>query len=298
MYCKKCGTKQKDGQKFCPKCGEPYLVANDTPTQNGNKDGIKKAKDSLAENAKELSQKGKVFIEEKVQPQIKEKYDNFKKTDWCKKKKEIIEIALVFFSDKEKMRKVTIWIAIISVFWFFVFGSGFSAPWYWWLFAIAIIIGVFYKPKAKDDSDALRRTRITLFLSVFFGLIFVFHSPQSGVLGSEVKSDVNYKASNSREERAILEMTKIRGEINSILPRVEALYNAHQNYMISGRGNLPSSSPAWGKWQDCRNEINNLWDRYIREAQSLDDNEDIIEEARESKRKMNRAFSDMFEPHY
>lgn len=24
MYCKKCGTKQQDGQKFCPKCGTPY----------------------------------------------------------------------------------------------------------------------------------------------------------------------------------------------------------------------------------------------------------------------------------
>ena len=298
MFCKKCGTEQKEGQKFCPKCGEPYIVAKGTPTQNGNEDRSEKAKDSFSEKAEGLSKKGKNFIEEKIQPQIKEKFDSLKKTDWSKKKKRLIETASIFFSDKDRMRKTTIWIAIISVLWFFVFRSGFSAPWYWWLFAIAIIIGVIYKPKAKDDADALRKTRIILFLSVFLGLILVFHSPQSGALGGEVESDVNYKASNSREERAILEMTKIRGEINSILPRVEALYNAHQNYMISGRGSLPSSSPAWGKWQDCRNEINNLWDRYIREAQSLDDNEDIIEEAKESKRKMNRAFSEMFEPHY
>lgn len=26
MYCKKCGTKQQDGHKFCPKCGTPYPV--------------------------------------------------------------------------------------------------------------------------------------------------------------------------------------------------------------------------------------------------------------------------------
>ena len=26
MYCKKCGTKQKEGQKFCPKCGTPFPV--------------------------------------------------------------------------------------------------------------------------------------------------------------------------------------------------------------------------------------------------------------------------------
>ena len=26
MYCKKCGTEQKDGQKFCPNCGAPFVV--------------------------------------------------------------------------------------------------------------------------------------------------------------------------------------------------------------------------------------------------------------------------------
>ena len=26
MYCKKCGTEQKLGQKFCPKCGTPFIV--------------------------------------------------------------------------------------------------------------------------------------------------------------------------------------------------------------------------------------------------------------------------------
>ena len=25
MYCKKCGTEQKPGQKFCPKCGAPFV---------------------------------------------------------------------------------------------------------------------------------------------------------------------------------------------------------------------------------------------------------------------------------
>ena len=26
MYCKKCGTEQHLGQKFCPKCGTPFPV--------------------------------------------------------------------------------------------------------------------------------------------------------------------------------------------------------------------------------------------------------------------------------
>jgi hypothetical protein len=298
MYCKKCGTEQKNGQKFCPKCGEPFVVSNDTPNQGLKSEKPIKVSDSLSDKAEELSQKGKSFIEEKILPLIKGQIEDFKKIDWEEKKKESKEAVRTFLSDKDKMRSATIWIAIISVLWFFIFKSGFSASWYWWLFAIAFIVGAFYKIKAKDEAYALKKTRLTLICAVFLGLVFIFHSSGGGALGGECDSDISYKANNDREEQILLEMARIRGEINSILPRVEALYNAHQNYMATRRGYLPSSSPAWGKWQDCKNEIDNLWEKYIREAQSLDDNEDIIEEARESKRKMDRAFRDMFEPRY
>lgn len=298
MFCKKCGTEQKEGQKFCPKCGEPYLVAKDTPIQNGDEDGGEKAKDSLAGKAEELSQKGKVFIEEKVQPQIKEKVEEFKKIDWEEKRKESIKIAQSFFSDKAKMRKATIWIAMISVLWFFIFRGGFSASWYWWLFAIAFVVGAFYKLETKDEADAIKKARLTLILATFLGVVLVYQNPNSGALGG-IDSDIDYKASDSQEEETLMRMAEIRGEIKNILPKVEALYNAHQNYMLNGgRGSLQSSSPAWGKWQDCNSRINDLWDEYIRLAQRLDDNEEIIEEARESKRKMNQAFTDMFVPRY
>ena len=296
MYCKKCGTEQKEGQKFCPKCGEPYIVAKDAPTQKGNEDGVEKAKDSLAGKAEELSQKGKVFIEEKLQPQIKEKVEEFKKIDWEEKRKESVKIAQSFFSDKGKMRKATIWIAIISVLWFFIFRGGFSASWYWWLFAIAFIVGAFYKLETKDEADAIKKARLTLILAAFLGVVLVYQSPNSGAFGG-VDSDIDYKASDSQEEETLMRMTEIRGEIKNILPKVEALYNAHQNFMLRG-GGLQSASPAWGKWQDCQSRINDLWDEYIRLAQRLDNNEDIIEEARESKRKMNQAFHDMFVPRF
>lgn len=36
MYCKKCGTEQKLGQKFCPKCGTPFIILeqNDVNTED------------------------------------------------------------------------------------------------------------------------------------------------------------------------------------------------------------------------------------------------------------------------
>ena len=95
----------------------------------------------------------------------------------------------------------------------------------------------------------------------------------------------------------IAKMGRIRGEINAILTQVDALYNAHQQHLA--RGFQYASSPAWGKWQDCRNRINDLWNEYIKLAQKLSgNNDDVIEEAEASKEKMNRAFMDMFTPQY
>lgn len=295
MYCKKCGTEQKEGQKFCPKCGEPYLVAKDTPIQNGDEDGGKKAKDSLAVKAEELSQKGKAFIEEKVQPQIKEKVEEFKKIDWEEKKNESVKNAQIFFSDKNKMRKATIWISIISVLWFFIFRRGFSASWYWWLFAILFISAALYKVETKDDDDALKKTRWSLLLSIFIGIVFVFYSPRnSSSLGNTNDSEIDVKAKNPQEEETVMRMANIYGEIKSLLPKVEALYNAHRQHLANGAPHY--TSPAWGKWQDCRNKINSLWDEYIRLAKSLDDNEEIIEEAEKKRRVMNKSMDEMFVP--
>ena len=33
MYCKKCGTEQVKGQRFCPKCGEPFIELNEKTEQ-------------------------------------------------------------------------------------------------------------------------------------------------------------------------------------------------------------------------------------------------------------------------
>lgn len=39
MYCRKCGTEQKPGQKFCPKCGEPFaLIENEGDNSSNNED--------------------------------------------------------------------------------------------------------------------------------------------------------------------------------------------------------------------------------------------------------------------
>ena len=295
MFCKKCGTEQKDGQKFCPKCGEPFLDENGKPYLKGFKKDMQDAKDKLASKVDELTQQGKKLVDEKVQPHLNEKIDEVKKVDWEGKKEESVKSIEGFFSNTDKLRKATIGIAIVAVLWFFIFNHGFSASWTWWLFAIAFIVAAFYKMEAKDEHDALNKARWSLGLAVILGLVLVFHSPSRSAFGG-MDDEINYKASNTHDEEIILKMSKVYGEINSILPQVESLYNVHQQHIASG-GN-PNFSPAWGKWQDCRNRIMKLWDEYISLARQLDDSEDIIEEAREKKRIQDKAFEEMFVPRY
>ena len=73
MFCKKCGTEQKDGQKFCPKCGEPFLDENGKPYLKGLKKEMQDAKDKLASKADELTKQGKKLVEETKNSVISEK---------------------------------------------------------------------------------------------------------------------------------------------------------------------------------------------------------------------------------
>ena len=37
MYCIKCGTKQEEGEKFCPKCGTPFIVESESKSETNLK---------------------------------------------------------------------------------------------------------------------------------------------------------------------------------------------------------------------------------------------------------------------
>lgn len=155
--------------------------------------------------------------------------------------------------------------------------------------------------KTKEEKEAMIKK---IFFGIFAVCIFfggkaacesIDFSSSSNSSGLDV-STTSSKSSNSQEEEILLEMTRIREEIKSVLPKVENLYNAHQQHMAQG---LPyASSPAWGKWQDCNKRIDDLWNEYINLARKLDDNDAIINEAQESKRTMDQTIMDMFGAHY
>ena len=92
MYCKKCGREQKDGQKFCPKCGEPFLDENGKPYLRGIRKDLQDAKDKLTSKADELTKQGKKLVEEKVQPKLQETINDVKNTDWNEKQSKVSSI--------------------------------------------------------------------------------------------------------------------------------------------------------------------------------------------------------------
>ena len=58
MYCKKCGTEQKEGQKFCAKCGTPYLDENGKPYARGIQKNLQNMEKSLMDTMGELADQG------------------------------------------------------------------------------------------------------------------------------------------------------------------------------------------------------------------------------------------------
>lgn len=296
MFCKKCGTEQRNGHTFCPKCGEPFLSMSKIEYLRKGRVGIldeQETDTSKEEDA--VNQMEKIYIESH-QPQPEDKIIP-KEVGWEEKKDENVNFMTEFFSNTDKLRKATIGVSIIAVLWFFIFNNGFSASWTWWLFAIAFVVLAFYKVEARDDEDALKKARLTFGLSVFLGFVLLYNSPSGGSFGDlSDDSSIDYNAKNDNDMRILSEMASVYGEIKNTLPQVEQLYDAHREHMAEG---LPqTTSPAWGRWQDLYHRINGLWDKYISLARQLDDSDDLVEEAQQKKSKMNKAFEEMFVPQY
>lgn len=169
MYCKKCGTEQEEGQKFCPKCGEPFLDENGKPYLKGIRKDMQNAKDKLATKAEELTQKGKKFIDEKVQPQLNEKIEEAKNTDWNKKQAEAISFIIEFIKDPSKIRLATKILACIFVLWFFI-KVGFSASILWYVLISAILFLAFIEPKAIKEGTMLSKY---MYIGACFALMLI-----------------------------------------------------------------------------------------------------------------------------
>lgn len=165
-----------------------------------------------------------------------------------------------------------------------------------WILFIVLAVMTYRTGKKKNWAEWKIYGGIALW---FVGCLCTFMGDDTS---SDNMSSLDYErsaeaeSSNSNDSEILYEMTKIHNDIGAILPNVEALYNAHRQHLANGRPY--ATSPAWGKWQDYQKKIDNLWDEYINLARKLDDNRDIIEEAKQKKRTMDNSFNEMFGPQY
>ena len=206
MFCKKCGTEQREGQKFCPKCGEPFLDENGKPYLKGIKKDIQDAKQKMASKVDELTQQGKKLVEEKVQPQFDEKIEDLKKVNWDEKKKNTSSYVNEFIQNPSKIGLITKVLVCIFVVWFFA-KRGFSVSFLWYAIVAAMIYIVF-KGIPYVKIDILKKQYISTGLCIFLMIITVMctsknsensgffqsKTPQEEFLESMDKSSIAYVA--------------------------------------------------------------------------------------------------------
>lgn len=165
MFCKKCGTEQRDGQKFCPNCGEPYLDENGKPYEKGFIKDLKDARDNIVFKAEEISQQGQRLIDEKIQPQLNEKVKELKNTDWSKKKEKLVSYLRQFIHNTEKIDKIKKVVVCLFVLYFFA-KAGFSAPILWYVI-MAVLVYIAFKGIPKLDLDASKSNYLSLLVCGF-----------------------------------------------------------------------------------------------------------------------------------
>ena len=201
-FCSKCGTEIPKGGTFCPNCGKSSHSENGY--QGYGISGLKGAKDKYVSKAEELIQQSKKYINEKVQPQFDERVQEFKSVDWEEKKKDSVNSLKGFFSNKDKLHKATIWIAVISVLWFFIINDGFSASWMWLVMAIMVVCAAFCKAKTINDARKLFAAIL------FFSVLFVFYSPNTENESYKIDEEHFYETSNNEPSVVFISEMDVR----------------------------------------------------------------------------------------
>ncbi len=235
MFCKKCGNMQKNGEKFCPKCGTPYL----------------------SENSKELSDLGKAPVNNDSESKSDQPSEESRRQEFSNDNPNQREIEISKVDDKPSegintsgsgygiklFAKILMWFSV-----FVIIGTissiGFRLSWKWLLviamayFTLKLWANIPDKPTI--DSIAYLKKMMWIVGGILFFNFLVYDSSGNG--NGDVRSE-NFSELRSiiRESGTIKEDEAKWLVINSVL---------------SSMKNPDSYQPvSWGRL----NEINNGW---------------------------------------
>lgn len=174
MFCKMCGTEQKEGQKFCPQCGTPYIYLEQKGVVNSNKDSILEIREKEEEPAeKEQTNENQINETRPLNPN---------------EEKKVMRIA-----------KAGMWIILIAIVFTFVrAGFGFSFWWYLYLILLALVAIGFWgvtipdsdsKAKTYDSNDALSIKTFSWIGVIMLAILYLWGPLNSDYEISRDKSD-------------------------------------------------------------------------------------------------------------
>ena len=176
MFCKKCGTEQKEGQKFCPKCGTPYIDLEQEGVMSSNKDSILEIREKEEEPAEK----------EQIQEQTNESQINDTRPLNPDEEKKVVRIS-----------KAGMWIILIAIVFTFVrAGFGFSFWWYIYLLIMAFIAFIFLitsnskvrESRRLDSNDSYVINLISWVGAIMLVILYIWgplNSHSSNESGSE-----------------------------------------------------------------------------------------------------------------
>ena len=175
MYCKKCGTEQKDGQKFCPKCGTPYVVMEQD-----------KSKSSKEGNLTETNNPQEIDTDiEQMQNFQNKNIENTTHDLSSNEDKKVRRIA-----------KAGMWIILIAIVLTFVnAGFGFSFWWYLYLIIMTVIAMALWitaktDPNIKlNDGDALLTKIISWIGAIMLAILYLWGPLNGDYEGSRENSE-------------------------------------------------------------------------------------------------------------
>lgn len=176
MFCKKCGTEQRDGQKFCPKCGTPYASV-------------------------ELDDKGLEPIVDEEQAHKASVENNSTK-----------DIHVLSSNEEKKVLRIAkagMWIIAIAIVLTFVrAGFGFSFWWYLYLVIMAVIAFVFWitsnskvrESRRLDSNDSYMINLISWIGTIMLVILYIWGPLNSDYEVSGDDSDsYRYEQSSSSD---------------------------------------------------------------------------------------------------
>lgn len=207
MYCKKCGTEQKDGQKFCPKCGTPYL--------NVEQNDVNSLKEDVKEEI-ELPQIDLGVDSEKEQVKEYKVNNNTSETQPLSEEEE---------KKVRRIAKAGMWIITIAIVLTFVnAGFGFSFWWYLYLIIMAIIALLLLVMSNTNDSDKQKLNTNDSYLT---NIISWIGAIMLAILYLWGPLNTNYVSGSGEQEQ--LEQNSYSSDTETVNDGKHVLFNSEQD---------------------------------------------------------------------